>query len=103
MLGALEGASASSFSFLSYIFKLHAEFWEAMMNGISKIWVNEQIDPSGLLYACIACQSEQHAIACHDSFESKLTDTQRQEGWVASLRTVESWDDVPASALKLSY
>jgi hypothetical protein len=73
------------------------------MNGISKIWVNEQIDPSGLLYACIACQSEEHAIACHDSFESNLTDLQRQEGWVASLRTVESWDDVPASALKLSY
>jgi hypothetical protein len=73
------------------------------MSETSKIWVNEQIDPSGLLYACIACKSEEHAIACHDSFESNLTDTQRQEGWVASLRTVESWDDVPASALKLSY
>jgi hypothetical protein len=73
------------------------------MNAVSKIWVNEQIDPSGLLYACIACRDEQHAIACHDSFESNLTETQRQEGWVARLRTVESWEEVPASALKLSY
>jgi hypothetical protein len=67
------------------------------------IWVNEQIDPSGLLYACIACLDEQHAMACHDSFQSNLTTTQKQEGWVARLRTVDSWDDVPASALKISY
>lgn len=73
------------------------------MDIIRKIWLNEQIDPSGLLYACIACQSESHAIDCHESFKTNLTDSQKQDGWVARLRTVESWDDVPASALKLSY
>jgi hypothetical protein len=73
------------------------------MDAGSKIWVNEQIDPSGLLYACIACLDEQHALACHDSLQNNLTDTQKQAGWVARLRTVASWDDVPASALKISY
>jgi len=67
------------------------------------IWLNEQVDPSGLLYACIACRDEQHAIACHDSFENNLTAIQKRDGWTARLRKVESWDDVPASALKLSY
>jgi hypothetical protein len=67
------------------------------------IWLNEQVDPSGLLYACIACRDEQHAIACHTSFENNLTSSQKQEGWTARLRKVESWNDVPASALKLSY
>jgi hypothetical protein len=73
------------------------------MSIVNKIWLNEQIDPSGLLYACIACQDEQHAMDCHESFKTNLTASQKKEGWVASLRTVESWDDVPASALKLSY
>lgn len=67
------------------------------------IWVNERIDPSGLLYACIACCDETQAQECHQSFEDSLTDAQKSEGWVARLRTVENWDDVPASALKLSY
>ncbi len=66
------------------------------------IWVNEQIDPNGLLYACIACCDEQHARDCHESFLQNLTDTQKREGWVATLRTVNAWDEVPASALKLS-
>ncbi len=66
------------------------------------IWVNEQLDPTGLLYACIACCDEEQARACHQSFSDNLTEDQKAAGWVARIRTVESWDDVPASALKLS-
>ncbi|MEM9218082.1 MAG: glycogen debranching protein [Cyanobacteria bacterium P01_F01_bin.150] len=66
------------------------------------IWVNEQIDPCGIIQACIACQDEVHAQACHKEFQAKLTDEQKRRGWVAQLRTVESWDDVPVAALKLS-
>jgi hypothetical protein len=65
------------------------------------IWVNEQIDPSGIIRACIACRDELQAQECHDSFESNLTPEQKQEGWVARMRTVESWDEVPVNALKL--
>lgn len=65
------------------------------------IWVNEQIDPSGILYSCIASCSEDHARACHESFAQNLTEVQKRSGWVAKLRTVSSWDEVPASALKL--
>ncbi len=66
------------------------------------IWVNEQIDPSGILYACIACCDETQAKQCHESFEQNLTAEQKQQGWVATLRTVISWDDVPVNALKLN-
>lgn len=65
------------------------------------IWINEQIDPSGLLYSCIACCNEEQAKDCHESFQRNLSDTQRASGWVARLRTVSSWDEVPANALKL--
>ncbi|MBD2390253.1 glycogen debranching protein [Aphanizomenon flos-aquae NRERC-008] len=65
------------------------------------IWVNEQIDPSGMIYACIACCNESQAKDCHESFKNNLTKTQQSEGWVAKLRTVKSWDDVPVNALKL--
>ncbi len=65
------------------------------------IWVNEQLDPSGLLYSCIACCDAEQAQDCHESFEENLTATQRSEGWVARLRTVESWDQVPVNSLKL--
>lgn len=65
------------------------------------IWINEQIDPSGLLYSCIACCNEDQAKDCHESFLRNLTDTQKASGWVARLRTVGSWDEVPANALKL--
>lgn len=65
------------------------------------IWVNEQLDPSGLLYACIASCNENQARDCHTSFENNLTETQKAAGWTARLRTVNSWDDVPAHALKL--
>ncbi len=66
------------------------------------IWVNEQLDPSGLVYACIASCNEELARDCHKSFMENLSATQKASGWVARLRSVESWDDVPASALKLS-
>ena len=65
------------------------------------IWVNEQIDPSGMIYACIACCNESQAKDCNESFKNNLTKTQQAEGWVAKLRTVKSWDDVPVNALKL--
>ncbi|QZZ20868.1 glycogen debranching protein [Leptothermofonsia sichuanensis E412] len=65
------------------------------------IWVNEQLDPSGILYSCIACCNEEMAQECHQSFQERLTEQQRSEGWIARLRTVESWDEVPANALKL--
>ena len=65
------------------------------------IWVNEQIDPCGLVYSCIACCSETHARECHESFQNNLTADQKLAGWVARLRIVESWDDVPVNALKL--
>ncbi|MBW4555018.1 MAG: glycogen debranching protein [Trichormus sp. ATA11-4-KO1] len=65
------------------------------------IWVNEQIDPSGMIYACIACCNESQAKDCHDSFQENLTDIQKRDGWVARLRIVNSWDEVPVNALKL--
>lgn len=66
------------------------------------IWVNEQLDPSGLLYSCIACSDEVVAKECHESFQKNLTPDQKAAGWVARLRTVDSWDEVPVMALKLS-
>lgn len=65
------------------------------------IWVNEQIDPSGMIHACIACCDEQQAHDCHISYEHNLTAAQKAAGWVATLRTVDSWDEVPVNALKL--
>ncbi|MGB7443363.1 MAG: glycogen debranching protein [Coleofasciculaceae cyanobacterium] len=66
-----------------------------------KIWVNEQVDPSGLIYSSIACRDEEQAKECHESFEKNLTPAQKSAGWVARLRTVGSWDDVPVSTLSL--
>lgn len=65
------------------------------------IWVNEQIDPSGMIHACIASCNESQAKDCHESFQENLTDSQKASGWVARLRTVNSWDEVPVNALKL--
>jgi len=65
------------------------------------IWVNEQIDPSGIVSSCIACCNEEQAQECHTSFENNLTRAQKASGWVARLRTVESWDEVPVNSLKL--
>nr|WP_228042288.1 MULTISPECIES: glycogen debranching protein [unclassified Tychonema] len=73
-----------------------------MREQIVVIWVNEQIDPSGILYSCIACCDETQAKECHESFEQNLTADQKQQGWVATLRTVSSWDEVPVNALKLN-
>ncbi|MGJ3244546.1 MAG: glycogen debranching protein [Elainellaceae cyanobacterium] len=66
------------------------------------IWINEQVDPSGIIHACIACCDQTQAEECHVEFQAKLTPNQRQAGWLARLRTVDSWDDVPVTALKLS-
>lgn len=66
------------------------------------IWVNEQIDASGILRACIACTDPAQAQDCYESFLANLSDEQRAEGWVVQLRSVESWDEVPVAALKLS-
>ncbi len=66
------------------------------------IWVNEQLDPSGLVYACIACCDEAQAQACYESFQQNLTVEQKAAGWTARMRTVPSWDDVPVNALKLN-
>ena len=66
------------------------------------IWVNEQIDPSGMIHACIATCNESQAKDCHDSFENNLTEAQKEAGWVARLRIVDSWDDVPVNSLKLN-
>jgi hypothetical protein len=66
------------------------------------IWINEQLDPSGILYACIACTDEQQAQDCYQSFQENLTPDQRSQGWQVRLRSVQSWDEVPVSALKLN-
>lgn len=34
--------------------------------------------------------------------KKNLTETQKIAGWVAQLRTVDSWDEVPVNALKLN-
>ncbi|NJL86612.1 MAG: glycogen debranching protein [Leptolyngbyaceae cyanobacterium SM1_1_3] len=67
------------------------------------IWINEQIDPCGIVYSCIACYNEEQARECHATFEQNLSADQKLEGWIACLRTVESWDEVPVTALKISY
>ena len=67
------------------------------------IWVNEQIDPGGIIYSCIACCDEEAAQDCHQSWKQDLTEKQKLAGWRASLRIVTSWDDVPVNALKLRY
>ncbi|MCZ2201837.1 MULTISPECIES: hypothetical protein [Cylindrospermopsis] len=67
-----------------------------------KIWINEQIDPSGMIHACIACCDEDQAKECHNSFSHGLTEGQKAAGWIAKLRTVETWDEVPVNALKLN-
>ncbi|MEC4803873.1 MAG: glycogen debranching protein [Jaaginema sp. PMC 1080.18] len=66
------------------------------------IWINEQLDPSGMIHACIASCNEQLARDCHQSFQENLTAEQKNRGWEARLRTVESWDEVPVNSLKLS-
>jgi hypothetical protein len=55
-----------------------------------------------MIHACIACCDESQAKDCHESFENNLTQTQKATGWVAQLRTVNSWDEVPVNALKLN-
>jgi len=66
------------------------------------IWINEQLDPSGIVHACIAGCDEAAARDCHQSFLNNLSQAQKAAGWQARLRTVTSWDEVPVNALKLS-
>jgi hypothetical protein len=66
------------------------------------IWVNEQIDPCGIIQSCIASKNEKIAQDCHQTWLNNLTDSQKEQGWQATLRTVESWDEVPVNALKLN-
>ena len=73
------------------------------MTQSTKIWINEQLDPGGLVYACIANSDENKAHDCHQSFLANLTERQKADGWTAQMRTVNSWDDVPVSALKISF
>jgi hypothetical protein len=81
----------------------HLKLWgDATMTINATIWVNEQLDPSGMVHACIACSDETKARACHESFSNNLDSQQRAEGWVARLRTVKSWDDVPVAPLSIS-
>ena len=67
------------------------------------IWVNEQIDPCGIVYSCIACYDQELAQDCHLHWQNNLTAQQKKEGWTAKLRMVKSWDEVPVNALKLSF
>ncbi|BAW97460.1 hypothetical protein NIES970_24120 [[Synechococcus] sp. NIES-970] len=67
------------------------------------IWVNEQIDPTGILQACIACKNEAVAKDCHEQWKQKLAMDKTTIGWEAKIRTVDSWDDVPVNALKISF
>lgn len=66
------------------------------------IWVNEQIDASGIVYACIACCDEDLAKSCHESWSESLSEEQKKQGWLARIRTVDTWDEVPVNALKLN-
>ncbi len=65
------------------------------------IWVNEQLDPGGLMYSCIASCDESLARDCHESFKENLSDEQKRLGWVARLRTVSDWEQVPVNSLNL--
>lgn len=66
------------------------------------IWINEQVDPSGIVYACVISHNEQEAQKCHESFLANLTEKQRSQGWVARLREVDSDEDIPVTGLGLT-
>jgi hypothetical protein len=68
---------------------------------MATIWVNEQRDPLGLMYSCIASCDPQLAQECHVSFEAELSNEQKKLGWQAKLYVVEDWDKVPVNSLKL--
>ena len=67
------------------------------------IWISEQIDPCGIVYSCIAYKSKELAQDCYENWQKNLTQQQKDSGWQVNLRTVESWEDVPVNALKLSF
>jgi hypothetical protein len=66
------------------------------------IWVNEQLDPGGLIYACLATCDTAVVQECHANFTSNLSPEQRARGWQARLRTVEFWEQVSVTTLQLS-
>lgn len=66
------------------------------------IWVNEQRDACGILQACIATTNQEMAQDCYQNWQNELTTQQKEEGWQVILKTVNSWDEVPVNALKLS-
>jgi hypothetical protein len=68
---------------------------------MATIWVNEQRDPLGLMYSCIASCDHQLAQECHVSFDAELSAEQKKLGWQAKLYVVEDWDKVPVNSLKL--
>ena len=82
--------------------RLYREKVSGLGANIMTIWINEQVDPSGIIYSCIACRDKKAANDCHQSWEQNLTDAQKLAGWQARLRTVNSWDEVPVNALKLN-
>ncbi len=67
-----------------------------------EIWVNEQIDGCGIIQASIATTNQQMAEDCHANWQKEITEDLRKKGWLASIRQVNSWDDVPVNALKLN-
>ena len=67
------------------------------------IWLSEQKDACGIVYSCIAYKSKELAQDCYENWTKNLTQAQKNNGWQVYLRAVESWDDVPVNALKLSY
>ena len=66
------------------------------------IWLSELKDACGIIYSCIAYKNKESAQDCYENWTKNLTQAQKNNGWQVDLRQVESWDDVPVSALKLS-
>lgn len=66
------------------------------------IWVNEQKDGCGLIQACIATKNKQAADDCHAHWQKILTQKQKRQGWQVSMFTLDSWEEVPVNALKIS-
>jgi hypothetical protein len=82
---------------------MHKHVDESMKSRESlTLWINELLDPSGLLYACVICYNEYQARNCHASYEEVLTEEQRKAGWIARLRSINSWDELPVCAQSLS-
>jgi len=66
------------------------------------IWVNEQIDGCGLIQACIATTNQKIAEDCYENWQKEINSDLQKQGWEATIRQVDSWDEVPVNALKLN-